>query len=437
MRITVIILQLALGLFAPTVLANEVATQPTEDDPGKAIDSDTLSDPSAFLAGEYLTGDWWGARTALEESGIDLHLSLTAIYQHNVRGGLQTRNGHRITGSVDLELTLDLEAMGLLDGGVVYAYAESGWGNEIGADRVGSYFPVNADAIGDRAIRLIELWYEQTFFNKKARMRVGKLDLTVDFDANAYAYDETSQFMNAALVNAGNIPFPDYGLGAQFIVNPTDWLYLGLAAADAHANGDQTGLNTTFHGPADFFGVFEFGFLPVWQTPWGRLPGGYRFGIWYDPQSKEQFFDDRGGRRKRAPTRRDDIGFYTSLDQMVYKEVPSDDLDQQGLGLFFRYSYAHEDVNEIEHFWSLGAQYRGLIPTRDDDILGFGFAQGIISDQRHTYLGGDRESVYEVYYRIEVFPWLQISPDVQYIVNPGAAGGRNALVAGCRIQMGF
>ncbi len=437
MRVVTICVWIIPCLMSLAASADETTTLPAADGAEPAVDSQTPSAVSDFLAGEYFTGDWWGARTALEDRGIDLHLSLTAIYQHNVRGGLQTRNGHRITGSADLELTLDLEAMHIIDGGVVYAYAESGWGDEIGADRVGSYFPVNVDAIGDRAIRLIELWYEQTFFDKKARWRVGKLDLTVDFDTNAYANDETSQFLNAALVNTGNIPFPDYGLGTQLFVSPTDWFYLGLAAADAQADGNETGLNTTFHDSADFFGIFEVGFLPVWSTPWGRLPGGYRFGIWYDPQTKERFFDDRGGRRKRAPTRRDDHGFYATFDQIVYQEKPSDDLDQQGLGLFFRYGYAREDVNEIEHFWSCGAQYRGLIPTRDDDVLAFGFAQGIISDQRHAYLGGDRESVYELYYRIEICPWLQVSPDMQYIVNPGAEGGRDAFVAGCRVQMSF
>lgn len=430
------ILYLTVGGIGP-VLADEATTAPAEDGPGQSLDAETSPGYFDFLAGEYLTGDWWGGRTALEEIGIDLQLSLTTVYQHNVRGGLQTRNGHRITGSADLELTLDLEAMGVLDGGVVYAYAESGWKEGIGADRVGSYFAVNEDAIGDQPIRLIELWYEQSFFDNKARLRVGKLDLTVDFDTNAYANEEAGQFLNAALVNMGNIPFPDYGLGVQLIVSPADWLYFGLAAADAHADGNQTGLNTTFHGPADFFGILEFGFLPVWQTSRGPLPGGYRFGIWYDPQSKEKVFNDRGGRRRRTPTRRDDVGFYTSMDQMIYKENPSDDLDQQGLGMFFRYGYAHDGVNEIEHFWSLGAQYRGLIPTRDDDVLGFGFAQGIVGDRRRAYVGGSRESVYELYYRIEVFPWLQISPDVQYIVNPGTEGGRNALVAGCRVQMCF
>jgi porin len=126
------------------------------------------------------------------------------------------------------------------------------------------------------------------------------------------------------------------------------------------------------------------------------------------------------------------------MDQMIFRENPDDDTDEQGLGMFFRYGFARDEVNEIEHFWSVGGQYLGLIPTRDEDVLGFGFAQGILSRKLRSLEGGDRESVYEVYYAAQILPWLAITPDFQYIVNPGAdKHGRDAFVAGVRVQMSF
>jgi len=389
------------------------------------------------LHNERLTGDWWGGRTWLEERGIEFGLSLTTIYQHNTRGGIQTRNGHRITGSADYELTLDFERLNLWKGGVVYLLAESSWNDGIGGDRVGNLFGVNGDAAGDEEIVVSELWYEQTFWNGRARFRLGKIDVTTDVDTNAYANDETSQFLSPVLINTGNIPAPDLGLGAQFIVQPLDWMYVGLIAADAQAVGSQTGFNTAFHDEDYFFAGMEVGFLPVWQTGRGALPGGYRFGLWYDPQPKAVFFNDLGGRRRTVPMKRDDVGFFFNMDQMLWKEKPGDAADSQGLGMFCRYGFAHEDANPIEHFWSVGAQYQGLIPTRDADVLGFGFAQGILSDRLRELQGGDRESVYELYYNAAVLPWLTISPDFQYIVNPGADDGRNSFVAGVRLQMSF
>ena len=386
---------------------------------------------------DRLFGDWGGFRTEWEERGIEIGLSMTNIYQHNAHGGMQTHNGHRLTGSVDYELIFDLGALDLIEGGTFYVYGESAWNDGIGGDRVGNIFGVNTDAAGDISIVVDEAWYEQSLWDGSARFRIGKMDMGVDFDTNAYANDETAQFLHPALVNTGNIPFPDFGLGAQLVYEPCDWFYLGIGAVDAQGDGRETGFATAFHDRDDFFGVLELGLTPVFSSPRGELPGGYRVGLWYDPQPKDEIVDDWGGRRRTFPVKRDDVGFYFNMDQMLYKEVADDDADTQGLGFFLRYGFAHADANEMQHFWSIGCQYQGLLPTRDDDVLGFGFAEGIMGDKLRAQGGGSRESVYELYYNAAVNDWLSITPDFQFVVNPGANNGRDAFVAGLRVQMSF
>lgn len=398
-----------------------------------------LERPFDFLHNERLTGGWWGARPWLEERGIALDLGLTTIYQHNAHGGVQTRHAHRVSGTYDLELTFDFAALKLWKGGTLYALAEGSWDAGISeAGYVGDLFGVNGDALPNQAIQVSELWYEQAFLDEKLRVRFGKLDLTTDFDTNAFANDETAQFLNLGLINAANIPFPDRGQGIQFVATPLDWFYFSAGVADADAGDRETGFRTAYHGPANTFSMYEFGLTPVFQTGWGQLPGHYRFGLWYDPQPKEKFFDDLGGRLRTAPLKRDDVGFYTSCDQVIFRENPLVEGDEQGLGLFFRYAFAHEDVNTIEHFWSVGGQYQGLIPTRDEDILAFGVAQGVLSEQLQlTGANPHRETALELYYRIQVFPWLTVSPDFQWILRPGGEDGRDAFVAGIRLQMAF
>jgi porin len=40
---------------------------------------------------------------------------------------------------------------------------------------------------------------------------------------------------------------------------------------------------------------------------------------------------------------------------------------------------------------------------------------------------------FEAYYRFQVTPWLQLSPNVQYLIDPGIGEGTdNALVLGLR-----
>lgn len=387
---------------------------------------------------DRLTGEWGGGRTWLEERGITFDLSMTHIYQHNARGGLRTRNGHRVSGSYDLELTLDFAALGLWPGGTLYAVGEGSWDDGV-SDRgfIGDIFGVNGDAGGDREIDLTEIWYEHEFLEGKFRVRLGRLDLGVDFETNAFANDETAQFLNNALINSGNVPLPDIGHGIQFVATPCDWFYFGAGVADAQADATKTGFKSAYHGRDDFFSIYEFGLTPTFETSWGELPGTYRFGVWYDPQPKESIFNDLGGRR-RPRIETDDVGFYTSIDQIVFRENPDEMGDEQGLGLFARYAFAHADVNEIEHFWSVGGQYQGLIPSRDDDVLGFGVAQGVLSrNLRETGADPHRETVLELYYSVQILPWLNVSPDFQWILRPGGENGRDAFVAGLRLQMSF
>jgi len=331
------------------------------------------AEPYSLRSTERLTGDWGGTRTWLEEQGVEVGLSLTAIYQQNVHGGVRTRNAHRISGSYDLELTFDLDNLWGVRGGRVYIYGQGSWDDGIsGRGYVGDLFGVNGDAGGDRAIDVLEFWYEQSFLDDRLRFQVGKINLTNEFLTNAYANDETAQFLNYAFVVPPQVPIPGdaFGhIGAQAVFSPTDWLYLSAGVADAQADYRETGLNTAFHGEDYFFGIFEFGLTPTLPTARGDLPGNYRFGVWYDPQSKPKFFDDSDETAGRIPIKRDDVGFYTSFDQMVFRES-AEEGDDQGLGVFLGYGFAHAEVNELEHFWSAGAQYKGLLPTRDKDEIG-------------------------------------------------------------------
>jgi carbohydrate-selective porin OprB len=430
-------------LCAPIAAAQTPDTAPAAGDESTSPENMATEKPPErpfdFAHNKRLTGGWCGARPWLEERGVTIDLGLTTIYQHNAKGGVQTRHAHRVSGSYDLETTFDFEKLKLWKGGILYALAEGSSDDGISnAGYVGDLFGVNGYAAGPQEIQLSELWYEHTLLDEKLRVRFGKLDLTTDFDTNAFANDETAQFLNRGLINGANIPFPDRGHGIQFVAVPVDWLYFAAGVADAEADSRETGFRTAYHGPANTFSVYEFGLTPTWETGWGQLPGNYRFGLWYDPQPKERFFNDLGGRLSTPRLKRDDVGFYLNFDQAVLRENPQVEGDEQGLGLFLRYAYAHDDVNAIEHFWSVGGQYQGLIPTRDEDVLAFGVAQGVLSERmRLTGADPHRETALELYYRIQVLPWLTLSPDLQWILRPGGEDGRDAFVAGIRLQMAF
>ena len=131
------------------------------------------------------------------------------------------------------------------------------------------------------------------------------------------------------------------------------------------------------------------------------------------------------------------IGFYTTCDQMLLKENDRSD-DPQGLGIFFRYGYTGARRNDLTQFWSAGVQYQGLLPGRDDDVLGVGFARGLFSDQAVATFPEGHESVVETYYNARLTNWAHVSPSVQYIAQPGGRGAsHDAVVAGIRAPIAF
>lgn len=368
-------------------------------------------------------------------------MSVTNIYQQNLRGGISKhRRAGRFSGSYDLELSADLQKLLGIEDASMYMLTEGVWSKSAGIDApsVGSAFGVNGDARKRRSMDVTEFWYEQSFWDQTLRIRVGKIDLTggfehhgcpVAFDCSSYANDENTQFLNGALINNPTIPFPDYSLSAAVHYSPSRFWYASAAVADAQADMRETGFNTTFHGEDYFFYIFETGITPQFSSANGPLHGAYRVGLWYDPQPKAN--------SDAAKVYRDDTGLYITCDQMLMKEN-ADPEDSQGLGAFFRYGYANSKRNDIVNFWSIGLQYQGLLEARDDDVLGVGYAQGFFSDKAGSTFTDDYESVLEIYYSIVVTPWLNISPSVQYIANPGGDKTiSDAVVPGVRALMTF
>jgi len=322
----------------------------------------------------------------------------------------------------------------------LYVHAEGLWSKSGGIDTpaVGSVFGVNADGGTRRSIDVTELWLERSLFGDAFIVRIGKIDLTggfecrgcpVAFDSSLFANDETSQFLNGALVNNPTIPFPENGLGVAAFYKPGENWYAAAGIADAQSDVRETGFRTALHDDDYFFYIFETGLTPAIDSANGLLQGAYRFGFWSDPQPKSN--------SDKAKTKRDDLGFYVSCDQVLAKEN-DDPADSQGLGIFARYGHADDRKNDITNFWSIGFQYQGLLDGRDEDVLGVGFAKGIFSDAASTTYPQDYESVVELYYNARISPYIDISPSIQCIANPGGAVGvKDAVVFGVRMQVLF
>lgn len=414
------------------------ATQPAATQPaGTATPVPAERKPFDLRTSPTLTGDWGGARTSLKDAGFSLAPMLYSGYQQNYRGGLNTENAHDLPGLVQYNFELDFAKMKLIPGGSFFIRGLQSWNDGI-RDDVGSLSQpaMTWGSSDDNEILVDKWWWRQRFLDDRVEIRLGKLLNIIDlFDVNAFAGSQYTQFANSALVTNPTIPTTK-GIGAFARVWPTDWMYFAAAAIDPDANQRTSGFDTAFHGQDYFRGFWELGLTPKWNTARGPLPGNYRVGWWYEPRPKLVFDDDP---RNRRPNEYEtgDVGFYANFDQLVWKEQ-ANAKDKQGLGLFGRYGFAHGDLNRIHQFWSTGMHYEGLLPTRDRDLCGFGVAQSVMSEQYRERVRrtASQETVFELYYAIEIAPWLVITPDIQFIMDPGGdTSTRDSLIGGIRIKM--
>ncbi len=413
--------------------------------------------PTTFQTGDWhqwqrMTGDWGGIRSQLADAGINFDISVTQILQGNAHGGRSTKNAFRYAGKADNTLIFDTGKMGLWPGGTILLNAEPRWGNGIDP-KVGSLIPVNLLSakpdVGKRCHYTLSEWFiQQVLLDGKIILLAGKLDGSRAFDTNVFANNERTQFLNAALRNNIMIPqfLPYTVLGAGVVWNPTPWLSVLSAIADSHGKPSTTGFNTAFHSPTGTTLINELAFK---IKPFG-LAGNQRVGFAWSSKDFQHLnpmspFKETGPLlMKHAPklleklapylpydSAPDNVMVYYNFDQYVYT---LEDDPTQGIGLFGRFGWARDDVNPVNYFYSIGMGGKGLIPNRANDTYGVGYFYADLSNELPPMFHS--EQGVECYYNIEITPWLHISPDLQFIVNPGGTSANDvAIVYGMRVHM--
>jgi porin len=316
----------------------------------------------------------------------------------------------------------------------MYMLVEGGWPSMGGIDPVvvGSHFGTNYDAIPGEWADVSELCLVQALAGDWFFLHVGKIDLTAGFqhrravsafDLNWYANDETSQFLNGALVQNPTIPFPANTLGVSLLARSSDHWQIAAATAVQSDDTDIDKIASWTSGDQGHFCILEASFAPQMYRAGRALQGWYHVGGWWSGGGDEAPFDA------------DRTGVYLGISQEVFRETDDPD-DDQGLGLFARYGLTEGQPADVRSFWSIGLQYTGLLETRGKDVLGVGYADGRFTgeDTLEAPVGGER--VIELYYRMAVTPCLSLSPSVQYVADPGGeTGGDDALVFGVRARI--
>jgi porin len=376
-----------------------------------------------------LTGDWGGARTALEDAGLTFNASLRLDWQSVWSGGVRERASTKTLWNINA--ALDLEKLVGLKGGTVYSSFQSINGR--GQGDSGALQVPSSLEVADSRDQIDELWYQQWLFDDFLRIKVGKVDANLEFGFPRSA----GTFSNAVLALSPTYlvmpTYPDPATSVNVFVYPTKKTYLGFGLYDgATADGFRTGTR----GPATFFSdsksdswymIGEGGIN--WDTLGGLKGGRLAGGVWHSTADFAQF---DGG------TSEGTTGGYIIAEQTVW--TPSDleaEGDTRGLTAFVRWAMADADVSVIEHNVTGGVALKGTFPGRRADEAGAMVSWARLTGDRGAGFGRN-ETAFEVYYKLQLTPAIALTPNIQYIAEPGGNKSLDdAVVGGLRLGVSF
>jgi len=409
-----------------------------------------------WLAQEYMFGNWGGLRTKLLNLGVTPSITFATDVLGNPVGGI--RHALREFDNLGLDVNVDFGKLAGLEGTQFHVSVSQRSGKNLSKNDIGNVFNVAQLCCGP-TFRLVHVYLEQSLWQDQFNIRLGRIAAGDEFLSSPLYGPFVQEGINGnpegIFFNApGMTSYPTATWGLRLRAKPVESFYVmaGVFNGDSSlGDNEKHGVDFSMRGP--LFAIAEVGY----QFNQGKgdtgLPGNYKIGAYYDNGRFADFLRDvRGGIAALSglPHRmtRGNAGFYILIDQMVYREGGPE--NKQGLTPFAALLVAPDkNVSTFPLFINSGLVYQGLISGRDRDVAGFGVVYGKFSDrlrraQRVKQLfdpsiGVQRhELALEWTYIIQVTPWLQFQPDIQYIIKPGGTGKiRDALVLGFQLALSF
>ena len=419
---------------------------------------------SEWFDGNALTGDWWGVRNFLDDSGVELSASYTNNIAGNPVGGMTQSFAYADNFSFGMQL--DFEKLIKWQGLTLTVSALDRNGSNLSARNIGNQFTVQ-QVYGTETVVFYALVLEQRLLEDKLGIKLGRFSTGDDFASSPlywlYMNNGIDGNPQALPVNTAFTSYPASVWGARLRVDPSpEWFAMGgiYQATSLNLYRDH-GLDWSINNSDGVLMIGQVGWTPeFFKKPAAAskpsdgkslaegktvkpvspddgmqgLPGHYWFGAYYSPWQFAQFGS--------TETASNSYGFYWHADQMVWQEEPGSD---QGLTLWSAFVLSpQQNISKLPFQVNSGIVYKGLVPARDHDTTMLGFVYGNFSDDYAGTVAAtgagtpSYEIALEAGYRIQVTKFAYIQPNVQWIINPGGTGNiPNALVLGAQMNVTF
>jgi len=386
------------------------------------------AEPETIWTRKQLTGDWWGARTAMAEKGVTLDLRLTLFYQNVTSGGRKT--GGEFGGTMDYRFKVDADKLFGAKGLSFDMHARTRFGRDVLADAGGLTLPNTGMLMplpGDyQDTNITGLTVNQLFPVGEEHLglfTLGKLDI----------------------LDAVTLFFPSVGYGQEgfwnvnSMVSALPWfgavdglsLYGGWLATinKEHQIGQSAILVTGTENVTTEWGSLSDSFDDVWIAAFHRF--------FWTVDDKMGYFMVFGGYSTREQSSNDPNDFVIIPGEGI---VDTDEENPWDVALYLHQVFwqAEGDPGRKANFmiggtlgpdnpqfaqWNAFANVEmyGLFTSRPHDRMGAAVWWNGLSDNFTDLVSpvADLRDLWgvELYYNFEVTPWFHVTPDLQIVQN--------------------
>ncbi|EBS7636702.1 carbohydrate porin [Salmonella enterica] len=403
-----------------------------------------------------LFGDWGGMRTTLANNGFNYALIYQTESAYNVSGGYDQNGHYAFVDQTALIFNQDLEQFtGMSDAKIEGLITNRNHDDNLTTERLQDqrvhFNDLAQEGWGTGSItRLGYLTFSRTFMDKKLTWRAGLMNYQQTFDQITPCDFQLltlcgGKSSNSLTWNTWNIH--TWGTTFAYAITPELTLKTGVIEQNPRAADTSRAWSFTTHGSKGVLLPFE----AELKTYINDLPGAYNFGVLFTNAKQYSLY---------TPVGKDTDSYNRTWFAWggFNQQITSHNEDKtRGMSVFGNMSVADQrsDVNHIVA--SLGIRYRGIFDALPNDYIGFGGSwidmsnrlakterqinqiNGVYDYDNPLYQPVQGHSVnFDLYYRFRPVSWLDIQPDIQYWINPGAINEtKDAVVIGIKTAVRF
>jgi porin len=393
---------------------------------------------------DTLTGDWGGLRTTLKDRGIAVRADYVSETFSAVEGG--QRRGTAYTQQLRAGIDLDMERIAGIAGGAIHLTVNDRRGVGISSDFVGNRLPIQ-EAAGGPYARLSELSWEQNIDGGRLNLRVGFFAMGNDLGGLAVGCNlVNAAFCAHPLSESGNTGWYNYpnarwGAAVRYKLRPDLIVRTGVFQVNPELGLEKNAFRPFAGDTTGVLVPLELEYDPGAMPGSHVLPGHYKIGFYYDTANAP-----RQGTTGRVHAR---FGGYVLGDQMVLRDRGG--ISGRGLSIFGHFTANPEQSAQITRWYAGGLLKIGTFAGRDADTVALGVVHAQVNERLRAAHAGtpaatadgytalpEGETAIELSYGFQATRWLNIRPDVQYIVDPGAFSYRrtpDAIALGVQVKM--